>query len=60
MKQFVHFATSLPFAVALVVVVIGLAAILTQYPGSINMGWGRDGGIFQIQGSPDREGGKAP
>jgi len=55
MKQFINFATSLPFAVALVVVAVSVTAILSQYPGAINIDWGLDGGSFRIDGAPATE-----
>jgi len=55
MKRLINFATSLPFVVVLGGVIVSVTAILSQYPGAINIDWGLDGGSFRIDGAPATE-----
>lgn len=52
MKSVFQLAANLPLAMALVVITLSLTAIVSQYPGSITIDWGREGGSFSIIGTP--------
>jgi len=52
MKHLLRFVSSLPFSVVLGGVIISVTAILSQYPGAIDIHWGLDGGSFRIEGVP--------